>query len=85
MVKSVGFINAMSPRVLSLIDRVETLFHLLKTYTVSTVVFACFREVGVRDVAPYLGLRGSKPYEDGTRFCAAHTMLESILDERDEE
>ena len=75
----------MSPRVLSLIDRVETLFHLLKTYTVSTVVFACLREVGVRDITPYLGLCGCKLDGNGTWLCAAHAMLESILDERDEE
>ena len=75
----------MSPRVLSLIDRVETLLHLLKTNPVSAVVFACLREVGVRDVAPYLGLCGCKFDGNGTRFCAAHAMLESVLDERDEE
>ena len=85
MVKSIGFINAMSPRVLSLIDRVETLLHLLKTNPVSAAVVACLREVCVGDITPYLGLCGCKLDGNGTRFCAAHAMLESVLDERDEE
>ena len=52
----------MIPGVAALIEGVETLLNLLKTNAMTAMVATRLREVGIDDVASYLGLCGYQFY-----------------------
>ena len=52
----------MIPCIAALIEGVETLLNLLKTYAMTATIITRLGEVGVDDVAPYLGLCGYQFY-----------------------
>ena len=62
MVQPITLANPMIPCIAALIEGVETLLNLLKTYAMTAMVATRLREVGIDDVAPYLGLCGYQFY-----------------------
>ena len=58
MIQPIGFANTMIPGIAALIEGVKTLLNLLKTYAMTAMVATRLREIGVDDIASYLGIRG---------------------------
>ena len=85
MIQPITLANTMIPCIAALIEGVETLLNLLKTYAMTATIITRLGEVGVDDVASYLSLCGSQFDRYATWFRAAHAMFEGILYERDEE
>ncbi len=73
----------MVPLILVGIGKVETLLHLLKADTVTTMVAIGLRMVGVLYVDVHFRAFDSNSNMYETRFRGADTMLESILNQRD--
>ena len=62
MIQPITLANPMIPGVATLIEGVEALLNLLKTNAMTAMIATRLGEVGIDDLAPYLGLRGYRFY-----------------------